>query len=202
MILISPKHFFLNCGSWQITDSSRHKQLVGVSMLAALQFQTRSFWQVIFFWCLLLFSLLLFFFTVTSYRGGWGGKSATLWDQAILLSGPENTDDSNKKENQLLFHFISTGKSDWHRNKGPIIIKFKKRAYGFPFPKQTTSSSHCGQHSCSGSFTLMEGRQGCEASRGKNIYTSGYTGISRSISWKSVLVLGKEMKAEVIQSNR
>lgn len=34
------------------------------------------------------------------------------------------------------------------------------------------------------------------------IYTSGYTGISRSTSWKSVLVLGKEMKAEVIQSNR
>lgn len=52
-----------------LTDSSRHKQLVGVGVLAALQFQARSFWQVIFLWCWLLFSLLLFFFPVTSDGG-------------------------------------------------------------------------------------------------------------------------------------
>lgn len=52
-----------------LTDSSHHKQLVGVGMLAALQFQTRSFWQVIFSWCWLLFSLLLCFFPVTSDGG-------------------------------------------------------------------------------------------------------------------------------------
>ncbi len=51
------------------TDSSHHKQLVGVGMLAALQFQARSFWQVIFLWRWLLFSLLLFFFPVTSDGG-------------------------------------------------------------------------------------------------------------------------------------
>lgn len=41
------------------------------------------------------------------------GKSAALRDHAFLLSGPENKDDSNKKERQLLFHFISIGKSSW-----------------------------------------------------------------------------------------
>lgn len=62
------------------------------------------------------------------------GKSVTLRDQAILLSGPENKDDSNKKESQLLFHFISTGKSGWGRNKGAIIIKFKEKGLWLSIP--------------------------------------------------------------------
>lgn len=129
VILISSKTSFPEL--WQLadseghcqTDSSHHKQLVGVGLPAALQFQTNSFWQVIFLLCWLLFFQLLFFFPMTS-AWGWG---ASVWDQAILLSGPENKDDSNKKESQLLFHFISTGKSGWGRNKGAIIIKFKKK---------------------------------------------------------------------------
>lgn len=63
-----------------------------------------------------------------------GGKSVTLRDQAILLSGPENKDDSNKKESQLLFHFISTGKSSWGRNKGAIIISLRKRGLWLSIP--------------------------------------------------------------------
>lgn len=106
------------------TDSSHHKQLVGVGMPTALHFQTSSFWQVIFFIMLIVIFPVIVFLPYDFSLG----CGASVWDQAILLSGPENKDDSNKKESQLLFHFISAGKSGWGRNKGAIIIiKFKKK---------------------------------------------------------------------------
>lgn len=113
--------FFLNGGGWKIvkgtirqwqTGSLKNKWKV-VACLQPLSFRHARCDRSISLWCWLLLSQLLFFSPLLSMWFQMGGKSAGLWDQAILLPWIENKDDSNKKQNQLLFHSISTGKSGW-----------------------------------------------------------------------------------------
>lgn len=121
-ILVSSTTFFQNSGGWKPvkatirhwqTESLKNKRKV-LACLQPLSFRHAECDRSISLWCwLLLPQLLFFFFLLLSMWLQMGGKSAGLWDQAILLPWIENKDDSNKKENQLLFHSISTGKSGW-----------------------------------------------------------------------------------------
>lgn len=82
-------------------------------------------------------------FLIFTFSSLWHNRVRENYDSPRLgnpnLWAQKTKDDSDENKKQVVFHFISTGKSDLGRNKGAIIIKLKKKAYGFLFPAQTTA---------------------------------------------------------------